>query len=301
MDHRCGLIASSQIIISTAAGEKPAVCVEIACYELSIAAPSRPTAKLKTALPAAMEARSVDAIPRGSNGSTSRNGTASAACSSATATRSTCDRSPAKPLTRYFPELVEPRCRLKPTHFVLDGEIVVPEGEFSFDDLLQRIHPAASRIRKLSRKRLRCYRLRSAGRRQNERLTRAARKRRPGARRFRQEVFRSNIRHPAVAGTPKLADRQKWLAHVGGRLRRHHRQAPRPALPVRQSRRHAEDQELPLRRLRGRRLSLATTAQCRWSARCCSVSTTTRAAASRRLHLGDQATRSQPSPRNLRR
>ena len=34
---------------------------------------------------------------------------------------------------------------------MLDGEIVVPAGDaFSFDALLQRIHPAASRIRKLS-------------------------------------------------------------------------------------------------------------------------------------------------------
>ncbi|MET4156282.1 ATP-dependent DNA ligase [Bradyrhizobium sp. RT9b] len=34
--------------------------------------------------------------------------------------------------------------------FVLDGEIVVPTGgRLSFDDLLQRIHPAASRVKKL--------------------------------------------------------------------------------------------------------------------------------------------------------
>ena len=54
-------------------------------------------------------------------------------------------------LTRYFPELVEAALKLKATEFVLDGEIVVPHGKtFSFDELLQRIHPAASRIRKLS-------------------------------------------------------------------------------------------------------------------------------------------------------
>ena len=54
-------------------------------------------------------------------------------------------------LTRYFPELVEAALRLKATSFALDGEIVVPHGKtFSFDDLLQRIHPAQSRITKLS-------------------------------------------------------------------------------------------------------------------------------------------------------
>ncbi|MGD0402842.1 MAG: ATP-dependent DNA ligase [Candidatus Acidiferrales bacterium] len=57
-----------------------------------------------------------------------------------------------KPLGRYFPELVAAIRGLKPTKFVLDGEIVIPEnGNLSFDDLLMRIHPAASRILKLSK------------------------------------------------------------------------------------------------------------------------------------------------------
>lgn len=56
-----------------------------------------------------------------------------------------------KPLTRYFPDVVESARALRAKHFVLDGEIVVPRGRaFSFDDLLQRIHPAASRIAKLA-------------------------------------------------------------------------------------------------------------------------------------------------------
>jgi len=56
-----------------------------------------------------------------------------------------------KPLTRYFPELVAEMKCLKPKKFVLDGEIVIPvDGKLSFDDLLMRIHPAESRIRKLS-------------------------------------------------------------------------------------------------------------------------------------------------------
>jgi ATP-dependent DNA ligase len=56
-----------------------------------------------------------------------------------------------RPLTRYFPELVEAVRELKARRFVLDGEIVVPsDGGFSFDALLQRIHPAASRIKKLA-------------------------------------------------------------------------------------------------------------------------------------------------------
>jgi ATP-dependent DNA ligase len=56
-----------------------------------------------------------------------------------------------QPLARYFPELVEAIVQLKPRRFILDGEIVVPvDGALSFDQLLQRIHPAASRINKLA-------------------------------------------------------------------------------------------------------------------------------------------------------
>ncbi len=57
----------------------------------------------------------------------------------------------AKPLTRYFPELVRALAGLTAQSFVLDGEIVIPtDGGLSFDQLLMRIHPAASRIEKLS-------------------------------------------------------------------------------------------------------------------------------------------------------
>ena len=57
-----------------------------------------------------------------------------------------------QPLTRYFPELVTAFQSLPARAFVLDGEIVVPrDGRLSFDDLLLRIHPAASRVAKLAK------------------------------------------------------------------------------------------------------------------------------------------------------
>lgn len=56
-----------------------------------------------------------------------------------------------KALTRYFPELQSALRELRATRVVLDGEIVIPvDGQVSFDDLLQRIHPAESRVRKLA-------------------------------------------------------------------------------------------------------------------------------------------------------
>ena len=60
-----------------------------------------------------------------------------------------------KTLTRYFPELVEGLAAALPGPCVLDGEVVVPTGEpgaqrLDWEALSQRIHPAASRIAKLS-------------------------------------------------------------------------------------------------------------------------------------------------------
>lgn len=56
-----------------------------------------------------------------------------------------------QPLGRYFPELIAAILKLGAEQFVLDGEIVIfHEDVLSFDDLLLRIHPAESRIRKLS-------------------------------------------------------------------------------------------------------------------------------------------------------
>jgi ATP-dependent DNA ligase len=54
-------------------------------------------------------------------------------------------------LGRYFPEMVDALARLKAKRFVLDGELIIAEQKrLDFDALLQRIHPAASRIKKLS-------------------------------------------------------------------------------------------------------------------------------------------------------
>src|SRR5690349_14100119 len=56
-----------------------------------------------------------------------------------------------QPLTRYFPEIVAALRVLPARKFVLDGEIVIRHGAgLDFNALLQRIHPAASRIQRLS-------------------------------------------------------------------------------------------------------------------------------------------------------
>ncbi|HKF80558.1 MAG TPA: ATP-dependent DNA ligase [Thermoleophilaceae bacterium] len=57
-----------------------------------------------------------------------------------------------RPMNRYFPEVIEQVRALPAVSAVLDGEMVVTvDGVQEFDLLSQRIHPAASRVEKLSR------------------------------------------------------------------------------------------------------------------------------------------------------
>jgi ATP-dependent DNA ligase len=58
-----------------------------------------------------------------------------------------------RPMTRYFPELVSQVVEQLPERCVIDGEIVIPDAEgarLDFEALLQRIHPAASRVNLLA-------------------------------------------------------------------------------------------------------------------------------------------------------
>jgi hypothetical protein len=59
-----------------------------------------------------------------------------------------------RPMTRYFPEVVEAVKQHLPEHCCIDGEIIMIDPEtgdrLNFDLLQQRIHPAASRIKKLA-------------------------------------------------------------------------------------------------------------------------------------------------------
>ncbi len=60
-----------------------------------------------------------------------------------------------RPLTRYFPEMLEPLRRHLPDQCVVDGELIVARGDgdalhLDFDALQQRIHPAESRVNMLA-------------------------------------------------------------------------------------------------------------------------------------------------------
>lgn len=56
-----------------------------------------------------------------------------------------------KPLNRYFPDIEKPLLEALPRRCVLDGEIVIVRGDsLDFDALQLRLHPAASRVKKLA-------------------------------------------------------------------------------------------------------------------------------------------------------
>ena len=126
-----------------------------------------------------------------------------------------------KPLTRYFPDVVEAVHALTAKTFVLDGEIVVPEGRmFSFDALLQRIHPAASRVQKLAKETpamLIVFDLLQDADGTvlvDEPLT--ARRKRLEA--FARKYLSKSGRIRLSPATAKLADAKKWLTRVGATL-----------------------------------------------------------------------------------
>jgi ATP-dependent DNA ligase len=100
-----------------------------------------------------MEARSVDEIPRGDDGLYEPKWDGFRCLAFRNNEEVLLQSKAGQPLARYFPELVERLKKLPHKKFVLDGEIVIFQGRnLSFDDLLLRIHPAESRIRKLAKK-----------------------------------------------------------------------------------------------------------------------------------------------------
>jgi ATP-dependent DNA ligase len=126
-----------------------------------------------------------------------------------------------KPLTRYFPDVVAAVAALPAARFVLDGEIVIPAGKaFSFDDLLQRIHPAASRIEKLARETpalLIAFDL-LADEDGKPLLAAALAERRPKLEAFAKRNFRVGLPIRLSPATVNLAAAKGWLGKIGATL-----------------------------------------------------------------------------------
>jgi ATP-dependent DNA ligase len=166
-----------------------------------------------------MEARSVDAIPRGPEWQYEPKWDGFRCLLSRQGGKVGLRSKSGEDLARYFPELVEAALELKATDFLLDGEIVVPHGKaFSFDDLLQRIHPAASRVTKLSQETpalFIAFDLLSTAK--NKDLSaQPLGKRRPVLEAFAKTQFKSNPAFRLSPITVSFATAQKWLARAGG-------------------------------------------------------------------------------------
>src|SRR5215213_5351828 len=100
---------------------------------------------------APMEALSVDEIPRGPEWQYEPKWDGFRCLAFRDGDRVELQSKSGQPLGRYFPEVVDALRELRAPRFVLDGELVVPDGNaLSFDALLQRIHPSPSRVKKLA-------------------------------------------------------------------------------------------------------------------------------------------------------
>lgn len=121
-------------------------------------------------------------------------------------------------LARYFPEVVAAARALREQTFVLDGELVVQIGrEFSFDDLLQRIHPAVSRVKKLSVETpalFLAFDLLKKGK--TSLATKPLAQRRPQLADFAARYFPSAPLFRLSPASTKFSDAQNWLASAGG-------------------------------------------------------------------------------------
>ena len=121
-----------------------------------------------------------------------------------------------QPLTRYFPEVVEALLRLPHRRFVLDGEIAIFTGrKLDFDALLQRIHPAESRVKRLARETPATYLVFDLlvdehGKSRVEQPLRD--------RRMRLVEFFKPVRSEAVrlsAATPDIKAAERWMKELG--------------------------------------------------------------------------------------
>ncbi|MGI8437496.1 MAG: ATP-dependent DNA ligase [Chthoniobacterales bacterium] len=126
-----------------------------------------------------------------------------------------------QPLARYFPEVAAALSQLKAKNFVLDGEIAVPEGNgFSFDSLLQRIHPAASRVKRLAAETPAIFVVFDllAGDDGRSLIPCPLRERRTKLEEFAAKYFSEGGSIRLSPATPKLAQAKKWLGQTGATL-----------------------------------------------------------------------------------
>jgi ATP-dependent DNA ligase len=165
-----------------------------------------------------MEARSVDMIPTGRQWQYEPKWDGFRCLLSRDRDTVTMYSKSGQDLRRYFPEVVAAALSLREKRFVLDGEIVVPAGkEFSFDALLQRIHPAVSRVKNLSEQTpalFLAFDLLKKGK--SELADELLSTRRSQLEDFADRQFSSDKLFRLSPASLKLKDAERWLAAAGG-------------------------------------------------------------------------------------
>ncbi len=126
----------------------------------------------------------------------------------------------ARPLGRYFPEIVEAMRALEAKQFILDGELVIVTGnKLSFDDLLLRLHPAESRVRKLAADAPATFIAFDllANERGKSLAAQTLAERRPALELFAEKYFRGQRLRLSPAARD-IAEARRWLQTGGGTL-----------------------------------------------------------------------------------
>ena len=166
----------------------------------------------------AMEARSVDVIPTGQEWQYEPKWDGFRCLLTRDAGAVTMHSKSGQDLSRYFPEVLGAALSLREKSFVLDGEIVVPVGDrLSFDNLLQRIHPAASRVKKLAEQTpalFLAFDLLKKGR--TELAARPLSMRRLQLEDFAARCFSGTNLFRLSPASPKVKDAERWLTSAGG-------------------------------------------------------------------------------------
>jgi ATP-dependent DNA ligase len=165
-----------------------------------------------------MEARSVDILPRGAEWQYEPKWDGFRCLLIRSGDRLRMQSKSGRDLARYFPEVVVAAMSLAETQVTVDGELVIPIGKrLSFDDLLQRIHPAASRIKRLAAETpavFLAFDLLRCGTDDMARLP--LRKRRPALERFAKRHFKRSDVFRLSPASRDHADAERWLAAAGG-------------------------------------------------------------------------------------
>lgn len=125
------------------------------------------------------------------------------------------------PFARYFPDVAENVARLPAQNFVVDGELVIAlRGRFSFDELQLRLHPAASRVKKLAAEHPATFIIFDLL--ENEKgkplIELPLNERRLALDNFAGKNLKSAKAIKLSPATASLAQAQKWFAKVGGNL-----------------------------------------------------------------------------------